>query len=43
MARQAVVQGEQPDEERRRDDALRPRLLREVIGQKAVVQRLGMS
>jgi Holliday junction DNA helicase RuvB len=42
MARQAVVQGEQPDEERRRDDALRPRLLREVIGQKAVVQRLGI-
>src|SRR5713226_3123069 len=42
MPRQAVVQGEQPDEERRRDDALRPRWLREVIGQKAVVQRLNI-
>jgi holliday junction DNA helicase RuvB len=42
MARQAVVQSEPPEEERRRDDALRPRWLREVIGQKAVVQRLGI-
>src|SRR6266852_3632955 len=42
MPRQTVVQGEQPDEERRRDDALRPRWLREVIGQKAVVQRLNI-
>src|SRR5438270_4392245 len=40
MARQPVVSGEPPDEERRRDDALRPRWLREVIGQKAVVERL---
>lgn len=40
MSRQAVLQGEQPEEERQRDDALRPRWLREVIGQKAVVQRL---
>jgi Holliday junction DNA helicase RuvB len=42
MARQAVVQnmgdGEQPE----RDAALRPRWLKEVIGQKAVVQRLGI-
>src|SRR6186713_793215 len=42
MAREAVVQnvgdGEQPE----RDAALRPRYLREVIGQKAVVQRLGI-
>ena len=38
MPRQAVVQPEPPDESRHRDDALRPRWLREVIGQKAVVQ-----
>src|SRR5947207_1430170 len=43
MPRQAVVQAEQPqDEQRQRDEALRPRYLREVIGQKAVVQRLGI-
>lgn len=43
MARQAVVQGNAgPDDERLRDAALRPRLLKEVIGQKAVVQRLGI-
>jgi Holliday junction DNA helicase RuvB len=42
MPRQAVVQGEQPEEQRRRDDALRPRWLREVIGQRAVVQRLNI-
>jgi Holliday junction DNA helicase RuvB len=40
MVRQAVVQADLPEENRRRDDALRPRWLREVIGQKAVVQRL---
>ncbi len=45
MARQAVVSAEQPgdgEEQRQRDAALRPRWLREVIGQKAVVQRLGI-
>src|SRR5260370_13189304 len=42
MPRQAVVQGEPPEEQRRRDDALRPRWLREVIGQKAVVERLNV-
>jgi holliday junction DNA helicase RuvB len=42
MARQAVVQAEDPEEQRRRDDALRPRRLAEVIGQKKVVQRLGI-
>src|SRR6202158_6112649 len=42
MPRQPVFQSEQPDEQRRRDDALRPRWLREVIGQRAVVQRLGI-
>src|SRR5271170_5140233 len=43
MAKQAIVHGEVPeDDERRRDVALRPRWLREVIGQQAVVQRLGI-
>ncbi len=42
MPRQAVVQADQPEEQRQRDDALRPRWLREVIGQKAVVQRLSI-
>ena len=42
MARQAIVQSEGDDESRQRDVALRPRWLREVIGQKAVVQRLGI-
>src|SRR5436189_6058534 len=45
MPRQAIVQGDAPadDESRQRDAALRPRFLREVIGQKAVVQRLGIA
>src|SRR5579884_4515423 len=43
MARQAIVQGDSPDDEdRKRDAALRPRKLTEVIGQKSVVQRLGI-
>src|SRR5436305_13364493 len=42
MAREAVVQADMPEESRERDAALRPRWLREVIGQKAVVQRLGI-
>src|SRR3954466_2553706 len=43
MAREAIVQGDNPeDESKKRDAALRPRLLREVIGQKSVVQRLGI-
>src|SRR4051812_9050848 len=43
MAKQAIVQGEIPaDDDHQRDAALRPRYLREVIGQKAVVQRLGI-
>src|SRR6516225_5189738 len=42
MPRQPVVQPEPPEEQRQRDDALRPRWLREVIGQKAVVQRIGI-
>src|SRR6476620_4905476 len=43
MARQPVVQGNPDgDNQRERDAALRPRYLREVIGQKNVVQRLGI-
>jgi len=43
MTRQAVIQSEPPDDSRERDAALRPRWLREVIGQKAVVQRLRIT
>jgi holliday junction DNA helicase RuvB len=44
MARQPIVQGPSGgDDDKQRDAALRPRLLREVIGQKAVVQRLGIA
>src|SRR3954470_8760373 len=42
MPRPPVVQPDGPDEARARDAALRPRWLKEVIGQKAVVQRLGI-
>jgi Holliday junction DNA helicase RuvB len=43
MAKQAIVQGNVPeDDDRQRDAAMRPRFLREVIGQKTVVQRLGI-
>ncbi len=42
MVREAVVQSNKGDEGHERDSALRPRWLREVIGQKAVVQRLGI-
>lgn len=40
MARQAIVQNEVPEDDKKRDAALRPRLLREVIGQQSVKQRL---
>src|SRR5215471_17916149 len=40
MARQAIVQGDAPDDDKKRDAALRPRLLREVIGQQTVKARL---
>jgi Holliday junction DNA helicase RuvB len=43
MPREAVVQGGSPEEEDQRNSALRPRWLREIIGQKAVVQRLTIS
>ena len=43
MAREPIVAPtEYTEEDRRRDEALRPRWLREVIGQKAVVQRLSI-
>src|SRR5207244_7445982 len=42
MSRQALVHGDDSDEQRKRDDALRPRSLKEIIGQKAVVQRLSI-
>src|SRR5438445_11942437 len=43
MAREAIVHGDSPeDEDKKRDAALRPRWLREVIGQRAVVQRLSI-
>jgi Holliday junction DNA helicase RuvB len=40
MSRQAIVTTPPSTEDRQRDATLRPRWLREVIGQKAVVQRL---
>src|SRR5215469_7200900 len=43
MARQVVVKPESVEEQRQRDTALRPRFLREVVGQKAVVQRLTIA
>ena len=43
MAREPVLRSEEPPEDRERNSALRPRWLREVIGQKAVVQRLTIS
>ncbi len=42
MPREAIVQGN-GDEERKRDAALRPRWLREVIGQQAVAKRLAIA
>lgn len=42
MPREAIVQPDIPDDEARRDEALRPQWLREVIGQKPVVKRLGI-
>ncbi len=43
MPRETVITGNNGDEQRRRDDALRPRFLREVIGQIAVAKRLGIA
>jgi len=44
MAREKVLSGDPGDgDDRRRDAALRPRYLREVIGQAAVAERLGIA
>src|SRR5262245_27028374 len=44
MAREKVISGNEGDaDDRRRDAALRPRYLREVIGQLAVAERLGIA
>src|SRR6266851_1385500 len=43
MPREPIVSSQNPDEERQRDVALRPKWLREVVGQKAVVQRLSIA
>src|SRR5258708_22587437 len=42
MLREAIVTAGPPEDERQRDAALRPRWLREVVGQKKVVQRLNI-
>src|SRR5947208_15177220 len=42
MPRQAIVKPEAPEEQRQRDNALRPRWLREIIGQEKVVERLNI-
>lgn len=42
MPREAIVQSEPPEEERQRNEALRPRRLSEVIGQRSVVKRLNI-
>src|SRR5947209_1958687 len=42
MVRQTVVQAEEPNDDGERNAALRPRKLTEVIGQKSIVQRLGI-
>src|SRR5215208_7295292 len=42
MARTPVITSV-PDDDRQRDHALRPKFLREVIGQKAVAQRLAIA
>lgn len=45
MGRETLVRGgsAEPEPQRERDDALRPRLLREVIGQRPVVERLQIA
>jgi Holliday junction DNA helicase RuvB len=43
MGREPTLRSDEPPEDRERDNALRPRWLREVIGQKAVIQRLTIS
>jgi Holliday junction DNA helicase RuvB len=42
MPRQAIVTGTPSDDDRRRDAALRPKWLKEVIGQRAIVKKLAI-
>src|SRR3954452_24710824 len=42
MPRQAIVTGPPSDDDRRRDSALRPKWLKEVVGQQAIVRKLGI-
>jgi Holliday junction DNA helicase RuvB len=42
MPREPVVSSQSSEDDRQRDAALRPKWLREVVGQKAVVQRLNI-
>jgi Holliday junction DNA helicase RuvB len=43
MAREKVITAGSPDDDRKRDAALRPKLLKEVIGQRKVAERLGIA
>src|SRR5438067_918474 len=43
MARQAIVSAAPSDDDRRRDAALRPKWLREVIGQQSIVKKLNIA
>jgi Holliday junction DNA helicase RuvB len=43
MPRETVITGSNGDDARKRDDALRPRFLKEVIGQIAVANRLAIA
>jgi Holliday junction DNA helicase RuvB len=42
MPRQAIVTGTTSDDDRRRDAALRPKWLKEVVGQQAIVRKLAI-
>jgi Holliday junction DNA helicase RuvB len=42
MPRQAIVTGSPHDDDRRRDAALRPKWLKEVVGQQAIVKKLAI-
>jgi Holliday junction DNA helicase RuvB len=43
MPREAIVSAAPSDDDRRRDAALRPKWLREVIGQQSIVKKLGIA
>ncbi len=43
MPRQAILTGTNSDEDRRRDAALRPKWLKEIIGQQAIVKKLQIN